>query len=97
MGMNALDMNALGMNVRSQMRNYVVQRLRMKGDGSPLNDQDLLFSSGRLDSLDAVEIVMCIETDYGINFSEINFDLTLLDSIDAITDLVDSRAMTPST
>jgi acyl carrier protein len=83
----------MDMKVRSQMRNYVMQRLRMKGDGAPLNDEDLLFSSGRLDSLDAVEIVMCIETDYGIDFSEINFDLTLLDSIAAITDLVDSRAV----
>jgi acyl carrier protein len=81
------------MKVRSQMRNYVMQRLRMKGDGAPLSDDDLLFSSGRLDSLDAVEIIMCIETEYGINFSEINFDLTLLDSIAAITDLVDSRAV----
>jgi acyl carrier protein len=73
------------------MRNYVMQRLRMKGDGAPLDDEDLLFSSGRLDSLDAVEIVMCMETDYGINFSEINFDLTLLDSIAAITTLIDQR------
>jgi acyl carrier protein len=87
----------MDMNVRSQMRNYVVQRLRMKGDGSPLGDQDLLFSSGRLDSLDAVEIVICLETDYGINFSEINFDLTLLDSVDAITELVEYRAVAPST
>jgi acyl carrier protein len=81
----------MNMNVRSQMRNYVMQRLRMKGDGAPLDDEDLLFSSGRLDSLDAVEIVMCMETEYGINFSEINFDLTLLDSIAAITTLVDQR------
>jgi len=75
------------------MWNYVMQRLRMKGDGAPLGDDDLLFSSGRLDSLDAIEIIMCIETEYGINFSEINFDLTLLDSIAAISDLVDSRAV----
>jgi acyl carrier protein len=87
----------MDMNVRSQMRNYVLQRLRMKGDGSLLGDQDLLFSSGRLDSLDAVEIVMCLETDYGINFSEINFDLTLLDSVDAITGLVECRSAVPST
>ena len=29
---------------------------------------------------------MCIETEYGINFSEIDFDLTRLDSITAIAD-----------
>ena len=77
--------------VRSQMRNYVIQRLRMKGDGAPLSDEDLLFTSGRLDSLDAIEIIMTIETDYGLNFSEIDFDLTRLDSIAAIADLVEQR------
>ena len=40
------------------------------------------------DSLDAIEIIMCIETEYGINFAEINFDLTRLNSITAIADLV---------
>jgi len=83
----------MDLKVRSQMRSYVIQRLRMHGDLAPLNDDDLLFTSGRLNSLDAVELVMSLEADYGINFSELNFDLTLLDSVSAITDLVDRRAV----
>jgi acyl carrier protein len=83
----------MDMNVRSKMRNYVTQRLRMRGDLAPLNDEELLFTNGRLDSLDAVEIIMSVEMDYGINFSELNFDLTLLDSIDAIVDLIDRHAV----
>ena len=83
----------MDLKVRSQMRNYVTQRLRMRGDFAPLRDDDLLFTSGRLDSLDAVEIIMSVETDYGINFAEINFDLTLLDSIDAITALIDRHSV----
>jgi len=75
------------------MRNYIQQRLRLKDDSDPLHDDDLLFSSGRLDSLDAIEIIMCIETDYRINFSDLNFDLTQLDSIDAIASLIDQRAV----
>ncbi|MGY4351529.1 acyl carrier protein [Bradyrhizobium sp. GM7.3] len=74
--------------VRSQMRRCIVQRLLMKGDSAPLGDDDLLFTSGRLDSLDAVELIMSIETDHGINFSDIGFDLTRLDSISAIAALV---------
>ncbi|QAU49578.1 acyl carrier protein [Bradyrhizobium guangzhouense] len=80
-------------DVRSRMRGYIRQRLDMKGDTSPLRDDDLLFSSGRLDSLDAVEIVMTIEIDHGINFADINFDLTRLDSIDAIADLIERHAV----
>ena len=79
----------MDMKIRSQVRHYVMQRLRMKGDGAALSDEDALFSSGRLDSLDAVETVVFVESEYGINFSEIDFDLTLLDSIAAIARLVD--------
>lgn len=81
----------MDLNVRAHMRDYVLQRLRMKGDLSPLADEDVLFTSGRLDSLDAVEIIMSLEADYGINFSDINFDLTLLDSVAAIAILVEGR------
>ena len=83
----------MDLKARSQMRSYVTQRLRMHSDLAPLRDEDLLFSSGRLDSLDAVEIIARLEADYGINFYEINFDLTLLDSIVAMADLVDQYAV----
>jgi acyl carrier protein len=83
----------MDLKVRSQMRNYVTQRLRMRGDLAPVDDEDLLFTSGRLDSLDAVEIIMSLEMDYGINFSQINFDLTLLDSVAAIADLITRHAI----
>ncbi|WP_159011808.1 acyl carrier protein [Bradyrhizobium sp. S69] len=81
----------MDLKVRSQIHNCLIQRLRMKGDLAPLNDQDLLFTTGRLDSLDAVELIMTLETDYGINFSDINFDLTLLDSTAAIIALIDRQ------
>jgi acyl carrier protein len=57
------------------------------------NASNLLFTGGRLDSLDAVEIIMYVEMDYGINFAEVNFDLTLLDSIAAIADPIDRHAV----
>lgn len=82
--------------IRSQMRRYIVQRLLMKGDSAPLSDDDLLFTSGRLDSLDAVELIMSIETDHGINFSDIGFDLTRLDSISAIAGLVVQPSAEPA-
>jgi acyl carrier protein len=83
-------------DVRLRMRNYILQRLRMKGDAVPLDDDDLLFTSGRLDSLDAVEIIMSVEIDYGIDFSDIGFDLTRFDSIAAITALVKESSAHPA-
>ena len=83
----------MDLNVRSQMRQFVMQRLRMRGDLSPVDDAEPLFTSGRLDSLDAVEVIMCVESDYGINFADFNFDLTLLDSVAAITSLIERHSV----
>ena len=78
----------MDLTLRSQIRDYVTQRLKMHGDLTPLDDDALLFSSGRLDSLDAVELVMSLEADYGMDFSRLSFDLTLLDSVQAIGSLL---------
>ena len=52
----------------------------MKGDLEPLKDEDRLFQNDRLDSLDAVELVMSIEEKYGIDLSDTNyFEMTLLE------------------
>ena len=79
----------MDIDIRSQVRHYVTQRLALKGHGAPIADEQPLFSSGLLDSLDAVEMVVYVEDEFGINFSEINFDLTLLDSITAVCALVE--------
>lgn len=78
---------------RDQMRTFVTQRLRMHGDFALPGDNDPLFSSGRLDSLDAVELVMVLEAEHGIDFARIEFDLQRLDSVTALTELVATRAV----
>ena len=68
------------MEVRAFVRDLVTRRLRMKGDLEPLKDEDRLFQNDRLDSLDAVELVMSIEEKYGIDLSDTNyFEMTLLE------------------
>jgi acyl carrier protein len=75
-------------NLRTKVRNQISQRLRMKNKKVAFTDSDSLFVSGLLDSLDALETISFLEDGYGINFAEIEFDLTLLDSINAIAALV---------
>jgi acyl carrier protein len=72
----------------SEVRNFITQRLRVRGDLAPLDDVEPLFTSGRLDSLDAVEMIMFLEG-FGIDFSVLDFNLTLIDSVAAISDLID--------
>lgn len=53
----------MAIEIRPRVRLYVTQRLRLKGDGVGVGvgDAEPLFSNGRLDSLDAVEMIMFIE------------------------------------
>jgi acyl carrier protein len=66
-----------------------VERLLVqKGDQRPLGDGDSLLLSGRLQSVDAVEIVVFLEEQWAVDFTKVGFDETLIDSIDAIDTLV---------
>ncbi len=80
------------MSVHAQVRSHFEQRLRLKGDTSPLGDADPLFSTARLDLLDAVETIMFVEEAFGIDFADINYDLTLLDFVSSIVHLVEQRS-----
>lgn len=61
-----------------------------KGDSLPFEDHESLLLTGRLQSIDAVDIVVFLEERYTIDFAKIGFDQEQIDSIDAIWALVQS-------
>jgi len=74
------------------IRKFVQSLLIKNGDNEPLTDQESLLLSGRLQSIDAVEIVLFLEENFGIDFAEIGFDREQIDSIDAIHALTQTAA-----
>lgn len=72
------------MKGKAEIREFVQQLLANSSDNQPLVDQDSLLLSGRLQSIDAVEIVVYLEENFGIDFSEVGFDKDQIDTIDAI-------------
>ena len=78
------------MNEKVEIRKFIEGLLAGYGDDSPLVDGDSLLVSGRLQSIDAVEIVMFLEQRFGLDFATIGFDRDRIDSIDAITNLIES-------
>jgi acyl carrier protein len=72
------------MKGKAEIHQFVQELLTNSGDNQPLVDQDSLFLSGRLQSIDAVEIVVFLEENFGIDFAQIGFDREQIDSIDLI-------------
>jgi len=81
----------MNMEARQKIRTFVVALLNQKGDTGKVGDSDSLLLSGRLQSIDAVEIAVFLEQEFRIDFSDIGFDETKVDSIDGITSLVEHR------
>jgi len=76
------------MDHREEIRKYLKELLLQKGDKQPISDDASLLLSGRLASVDAVEIVVFLEEKFGVNFAELGFDQELIDSVDAIDSLI---------
>ncbi len=55
-------------------------RLALRGERSLLSEEDSLFNSGRLDSLDAMELIVWLEQEFGVDFSRVDFSLDLIDT-----------------
>jgi acyl carrier protein len=78
------------MSTQAKIRNFLEKILNDKGDSSGFTDQQLLITEGRLTSLDVMMIVVFLEENYGIDFSDRPFDQNEFDSVDSITALVDT-------
>lgn len=84
------------MDHKSVIRQFMQRLLAQKGDQRPFGDDDSLLLSGRLQSVDAVEVVLFLEEQWGIDFAEIGFDEAQLDSVDAIEALVQNAGLEKS-
>lgn len=80
------------MKSKVDIREFVRNLLIKNGDTESLADQDSLLLSGRLQSIDAVEIVVFLEENFAIDFANIGFDREQIDSIEAINALVETAS-----
>jgi len=77
------------MDAFDDVRNLFRDLLAEKGDRHPFSDSASLFLTGRLSSMDAVQVIVLLEERFGIDFSETGFDQSQIDSVAAIQSLVE--------
>ncbi|MGU3576236.1 acyl carrier protein [Brucellaceae bacterium C25G] len=56
-----------------------------------VKEDQALFSSGMLDSLAAVQILTQLETDFGIDLADEDFDINHIDSLQALESFLAAR------
>ena len=81
-------------NIRKQkIRDYLTETLKNQGDKQPLTDNYSLFVSGRLDSVSMMMLVVYLEDEFAVNFKAADFEVSLIDSVDAIASLIASQVL----
>jgi len=75
---------------KSKLREYLRTALDKHGDRNDFADDESLFLSGRLDSFSMMNLVVYLETELSVDFSALDFDVNLVDSVNDIEALVDS-------
>ncbi|MEA2710467.1 MAG: hypothetical protein QOF78_3068 [Phycisphaerales bacterium] len=77
---------------REQVRDYVQKVLREnKEDTDPVGDGDSLVLSGRLSSLDVVDVLTFLEGQFGFAMDPNDFDQAKFDSVDSIVEMLDKQ------
>lgn len=80
------------MHRKSQIRQFLQEMLAEKGDTRPFADDSSLLASGRLDSMNTVEILLFLERQFAIRIPAHAFQPAQLDSVDALDALISSRS-----
>jgi acyl carrier protein len=73
------------------LRAYLQEALRLHGDTQELAEDDSLFLSGRLDSFSMMNLILFLETAFALTFSDLEFDVEKVDSLNAIAALVQAK------
>jgi acyl carrier protein len=80
------------MERKEVLRKFLQILLAHKSDTQPFADDASLFLSGRLQSVDAVALAVFLEEKFGLDFAEMGFDQERLDTVDAISSLIEESS-----
>ncbi len=81
--------NATAADLRGRIKQTLVDRLKLEIDPSDIGDSDPLFGEGLgLDSIDALELVLGIEQEFGVKIEDEEVGAQALASVESLADFV---------
>jgi acyl carrier protein len=81
------------MERKTAIREFLRNLLARKGDSQPFSDETSVLLSGRLQSVDAVELAVFLEENFGVDFATMGFDQERIDTVNAISSLIEESSM----
>lgn len=79
------------MDYKAEIRAHLAEVLEEKDDRAPFSDTSPLLKSGRIDSMDVVDILLFFEKKFGVHIGSEQFKKGQLDTVEAMTALVSAN------
>lgn len=76
------------MDKRTSIREKLMEILVRKGDDGAFSDGDSLLLSGRLDSLNVLELVSFLEDAFAVDMADLGMEVEAFDSVDSLVEVV---------
>ncbi|MBW3096552.1 acyl carrier protein [Pseudohoeflea coraliihabitans] len=73
------------------VRGTIAEMLAARDQEADFADDESLFDSGRLDSIAAVNLLLALENDYGVDLSDPDFNVSQIDTLQEIVQLVSTH------
>jgi acyl carrier protein len=78
------------MESKQMIRDFLENLFVQKKDTRPFADDTSLILGGRLDSIDTVELLLFLETTFGVRFASNGFQREKLDTLNAIVAIINA-------
>ncbi|MCF7708597.1 MAG: acyl carrier protein [Verrucomicrobia bacterium] len=78
--------------LKQQVKELMVENLMMQVDAESIDDQQPLFGPGGLglDSVDALQLVVALEKQFGVKIPDANAAQEILRNVDSIVDAINN-------
>jgi acyl carrier protein len=84
-------MNAMAVNVKEQIRNYIVTNLLFSSNGYRLDDNTSFLDEGIVDSTGVVELVLFVEENFGCTVDDSEIVPDNFDSVNNLAAYIDRK------
>ena len=80
-------------DLKSKVKDLIVRRLKLEIDPATIEDAAPLFGEGLgLDSIDALELVLGLEQEFGIKVADEEVGVKAFSSVDSLTDFIKEKS-----